>query len=590
MAKINTNYGSPRDFFLNPLNVAHKKYEVLRAFFVENKNAEVIAKEFGYKLNAVYDLTKKFGHHFRSMDLLELEKLFFTTVNSGRKRKDEDGNIKEIIISLRKKYLSVPEIKAVADTKQLNLSERYIRDVLKEEGFARLPRRTKKEKDNIVTYDKIKAPVSSKISFENETFNTENIGILCLFPYLKLYGIDQAISNSLYPGTKAIDKFASILSFLALKLSNIKRYSADDLWCMDRGTGLFATLNVLPKTSWYSSYSSRITRKMNVAFLKELHQIWKDNELLSDTVNLDFTTIPYWGNDSHLENNWSGKRHKALASMLAVLGQDPDSGIIDYGDTNIRHKNQSNVVFEFLDFYQRDKNDPLKYLIFDSKFTPYQNLKKLDKKGIKFITIRKRTKNIVDKLNKIPKDEWQSVRVMNADGKGRIVKIYEERVHIKDFEGELRQLAITGHGKIKPALIITNDNKVSKKEVVRKYSRRWIVEKGISEQIEFFHFNKVSSSMVIKVDFDFTMTILAHNLYRLLALNLPGYSHNTSEALYHKFICNSGYVEITQNEILVKMKKKRNLPAILSEMEKFKKTKYQWLGGKKLIFLGATTS
>jgi hypothetical protein len=41
--------------------------------------------------------------------------------------------------------------------------------------------------------------------------------------------------------------------------------------------------------------------------------------LVSYTANLDFTAIPYWGDDDALENNWSGKRNKALASILALL-------------------------------------------------------------------------------------------------------------------------------------------------------------------------------------------------------------------------------------------------------------------------------
>ena len=65
---------------------------------------------------------------------------------------------------------------------------------------------------------------------------------------------------------------------------------------------------------------------MNLSFLKSLHKLWSDNGLLSDTANLDFTTIPYWGEGEHLENNWSGKRAKALSCMLAVLAQDPQNG------------------------------------------------------------------------------------------------------------------------------------------------------------------------------------------------------------------------------------------------------------------------
>ena len=249
---------------------------------------------------------------------------------------------------------------------------------------------------------------------------------------------------------------------------------------------------------------------------------------------------------------------------------------------------------EFLDFYlagkTHGKEAPLKYLVFDSKFTPYENLRKLDDRGIYFITIRRRGKNIVDKLEKLPKSIWKKVRVMNADGKGRVLKIYEEEVVIKDYGKPIRQVAITGHGKIKPALIITNDHEIKQEELVRKYCRRWIVEKGISEQIEFFHLNRISSSMVIKVDFDLTMTILAHNLYRLLAMKLPGYSHNTSQSIYEKFLSNSGEVEIAHDEILIRMKKKRNLPALLGEMQRFKALKLPWMDNKKLVFYGASTT
>jgi len=361
---------------------------------------------------------------------------------------------------------------------------------------------------------------------------------------------------------------------------------------MDRGLGLFAGLTVLPKTGWFSSYSSRITRKMNLSFLKSLHRIWKSNGLLSDTMNLDFTAIPYWGDDSQLENNWSGKRNKALSSMLAVLAQEPDSGIIDYTDSNIRHNNEPEVVLEFLDFYRdgNPKDASLKYIVFDSKFTPYKNLRKLDSKNLKFITIRNRGKKIVEKLDNLPSTSWKKIRVMNADGKGRTLKVFEEKLFLDGYGKEIRQIAITGHGKIKPALIITNDDDITQEDIVRKYSRRWIVEKGISEQIEFFHLNRVSSSMVIKVDFDLTMSVLAHNLYRLLAMNLPGYTHNTSTTLFEKFLCNSGEIEITSEKIIVRMKKKRNLPALLNEMEKFENIVIPCMDNKKLIITGSSTT
>ncbi len=116
----------------------------------------------------------------------------------------------------------------------------------------------------------------------------------------------------------------------------------------------------------------------------------------------------------HLENNWSGTRHQALSSILAVLAQDPDSGIITYADTNIRHDKKNQVVLEFLDFYSTDNSTELKYLVFDSKFTTYENLRQLDEKEVKFITIRRRGERIIQELESLPTSAWKTLRVPKA--------------------------------------------------------------------------------------------------------------------------------------------------------------------------------
>jgi hypothetical protein len=360
---------------------------------------------------------------------------------------------------------------------------------------------------------------------------------------------------------------------------------------MDRGMGLFAGLNVLPKTAWYTSYSDRVTSEMNRTLLKQLHQVWSREGLLEDTSNLDFTTIPYWGDSAHLENNWSGKRTKALASMLAVLAQDPDTGIIDYGDANVLQKDETSVVLEFLDFYRdgtNTKDNPLKYLVFDSKFTNYENLNNLNKEKIRFITIRRRGKKILARISKLQASAWKKVKVPCAGNKQRTLRVCDEYIFLKGYEEQIRQITITGHGKIKPAVILTNESEASVEYIIRKYSRRWIVEKTISQQIEFFHLNLVSSSMVIKVDFDLTMSILASNLYRLFAREIERYENLTVQSLYDKFILNGADIVIEKSRIIVKLKKKRNLPAILESMKLFEHQKYSWLKNKRIIFEGAS--
>jgi len=151
-------------------------------------------------------------------------------------------------------------------------------------------------------------------------------------------------------------------------------------------------------------------------------------------------------------------------------------------------------------------------------------------------------------------------------------------------------MAITGHSKIKPALIITNDFGLNSEALVRKYARRWLVEKSISEQIDFSHLNRVSSSMVIKVDFDLTMTILAHNIYRLFTLDLERYTHLSDEKIYEKFVAIQGKISIDAKGITVDMKKRRDLPLILETMNNYKDLRYDCFKGRTMKFTGATSS
>jgi hypothetical protein len=414
-------------------------------------------------------------------------------------------------------------------------------------------------------------------------------GLLLFLPVIRSYGIDKLINASAYPKTSVLSRLSSVLSFLALKLSSIQRYSMDDAWCMDRGMGLFAGLNVLPKAAWFSSYSSSVTREMNLSFLSSLRLLWQKEGLLSDTVNLDFTAIPYWGDGDHLENNWSGKRSMALLSLQAVLAQDPDSGLICYGDTTIRHKDEKDVILEFLDFYDGDKGaGPVKYLIFDSKFTTYKNLSSINRRGVKFVTIQRRSKRLIEKIASVPDEDWKNVRIEKANGRSRVVTVCESSTPLRGYEGDIRQIFIKGANKISPAIMITNDFDIPLRDLIRKYSKRWLVEKGISEQIHFFRLNRNSSGIVVKVDFDLVMTILAHNLFRLFVRDIDGYSHCEAKTIFNKFILNAGVINISENDIDVKLKRKRTLPLTLENLDNFHTDVFPWLGAKRLNFSAAT--
>jgi hypothetical protein len=590
---VDKNHPVVKDYFgLSNLSSVQKHFLISRSYFYDHMEPTDICNIFNISKTTFYNIINKCFQ-----DLMNKVEPFFVAPVLGRRPINRSGDVAQRIIDYRKHNLSVPEIKVRLDGEAQKIDTKTIFSILEHNGFSKMIRRDYESRvaDNNNMIEPMIASKSEVCIFEPESFSTDNAGIFIFIPIIKKYGIDELIKNSEFPETLYIPKINSIMSILALKLANIERYSNDNIWCMDRGMGLFSGLNVLPKSAWFSSYSSGVSREMNVKFLQGLNKIWMEAGLTSDTVNLDFTAIPYWGDDEPFENNWSGKRSKALPSILAAIGHDPQTGLIFYGDTTIKHDNENEVVLEFLDFYRQDKKSNLKYLVFDSKFTTYKNLGLLDQQGIKYITIQRKGKKLLEKIKLIPDTDWKLFRIEKSNNKSRTILAYENESIFYQYNGAngnktMRQIFIKNSINNTPAIIITNDFDIKLDLLIRKYALRWLVEKEISEQIHFFHLNSVSSGIVIKVDFDLVMTILANNLYRLLAMELPGYSHYYPSSIYKNFVQNSGNISISESNIDITLNKKRTLPLLLNTEYAKYDYEYSWLNKFRIKFMSSSTT
>lgn len=577
----------PEEYFKKPLLPDQRNYEALKAFYCDGIGAKETAEKFG--LSPKY--FKKIRHQFRQ-DLKKGVNPFFEKRKPGPKKRSTDTRTIELIVSLRKRNYSITDIKVLLDSKNIKVSLDTIDKILKSEGFAPLPKRTRMERLAVSITEKIEAPKSVAIELANEKFSTEcGAGPLAFLPLLQELGVVEAIKRSGYPGTAEIGDVESVLSFLALKLIGGLRWSHDTKWNMDRALGLFAGLNVLPKSTTLSTYSYRISREQNKTLLSELARIFRDDDLENGEFNLDFKAIPHWGDASVLEKNWAGSRSKAMKSILALVAQDPSTGNLSYTNAEIRHANQSDAVFDFVDFWKSGRGVDPKMLIFDSKFTTYRNLSELNKseEKIKFLTIRRRSKSLLEKAEKIEDGEWQKISVERSKGRYQKIRAYEEYCKLRHYEGSVRQIVLTDHGRRKPTFLVTNDFDAYIGDLVKKYAGRWLVEQEIAEQIAFFNLNNPSSSIVVKVDFDLTISLLAHNLYRVLSSHLPGFENCTAKTISRKFLENGANIEISDREIKVHFKKKTHLPLLLEVPWMKRSTKLPWLG-VQISFDSATCS
>jgi hypothetical protein len=396
------------NFFLNAENPRQRQYEALRAFYCDKLSATDVMERFGFSKmyfdKLKYQFTKALAQGINP---------FFEHKKPGPKQPRTAQAVVEMVVMLRKQNYAITDIRVALDAKKTPLSLDKINNILKKEGFAPLPKRTHQERVSIQLPKKIIPPESVSWRYIDETFSTERAaGVLIFLPILQELGIIKAIEEANFPSTKQLSNVQMVLSFLSLKLMGNTRWSHDSVWNRDRALGLFAGLNVLPKATTLSSYSYRVQRTSNLSLLKNLANCFK-GEHDEDEFNLDFKAIPHWGDESVLEKNWCGARSKAMKSILSLIVQCPQSGMINYTDAELKHSTQHDAVLNFVDFWKVGKGIAPKMLIFDSKFTTYENLNKLNasKEQIKFLTIRRRGKKLIEQVNAIPEDQWQPLQI-----------------------------------------------------------------------------------------------------------------------------------------------------------------------------------
>ena len=129
-------------FFTRPTLGWQRRYEALRASFVERMSAKAVAERFGYSAEYV----RLLRHLFVS------EKLDFTDpVPEGKAaRRAVTTEIRKKIRALREKQFSASEISQLLSEEGLKISVRTVERVLAEEGLSRLPRRNRVQRSRTV--------------------------------------------------------------------------------------------------------------------------------------------------------------------------------------------------------------------------------------------------------------------------------------------------------------------------------------------------------------------------------------------------------------------------------------------------------
>jgi hypothetical protein len=383
-------------------------------------------------------------------------------------------------------------------------------------------------------------------------FRTRAAGVFLFLPLLAELEFDSLVCRADYPGTQMIPPDAALLSLLALKLLRKERLSHIDDFNVDLGLGLFAGLNVLPKKSYATDYSYRTQRqhqeRLLGSWVKKLSPILLPE---AKAFALDFHPIPYRGEEAVLENHYIPCRGQACPSVQTFFAQEHEKHVFCYANANLTRVEQTKEVLRFVEYWKDLTGQNPEWLYFDSKLTTYAELSELNARRIYFATIRRRGSAILKRLAQHRPSDWVPATIDIPKRRQKKIRYLDESIHLDDYEGTLRQIAMTGLGREQPTLFLTNHPDASAREVIMKYARRNGIEDGLGTNVNFFHMDNLSSEVRLNVDLDVTLTVLANSCYRWLASKLKGFENAKPKQLSRKFIELGGEIEVRSDRCLL---------------------------------------
>lgn len=548
----------PKQFFLEPSNSAQRQYEALRAFFIEEIPSAEAAKRFGYTPGSFRVLVHDFRH--------DPAPQFFIPPQRGPDSAPKSDPLRDRIITLRKQNFSIYNIRDLLREEGHALGTSTIAAILKEEGFSKLPRRGDDERMDAPRPLPADAAKVQLLNLKPRMLRTQFGGLFLFLPLLAKIPLEDILQKADFPGSKKIPADYAMRSLLALKLFGNSRHSHVMSYVFDEGLALWAGLNVIPKRAFLTEYSCRVTPSSYPNLMKLwFDEVGKLGLERGVSFNLDFHTIPFHGEDALLEKHYISKRSRRQKGILAFIAQEEENQVFCYTNADLRKDAQHDEVLRFVEFWREKTGKVPEELIFDSRLTTYANLDKLNEMNIKFMTLRRRTKKLLNALHELPLSTWRRIELENIARAYKTPRIYDQEIALKGYAKPIRQIAIKDLGHEEPTILLTNHLATSPVKLIGRYAKRMLVENGIADAIEFFHMDALSSAVAMKVNCDLMLTMMASSLYRLLGASIGrGYETARSNHIFRDFVDATATIDLTEKEVIVKFQKRAHNPLLLA--------------------------
>ena len=565
------------EYFTAPAGAAQRRYEALRAYFLEEMPAAEAADRFGYSTASIHQMAT----------LLRKGRLnLFAETRPGPKGpRKATGQLRARALELRAAGHSVTEIAAALTSEGMPVSAQTVWQVLDAEGLPRLPRRDQGRRGPPARLDPVKAAARPGWPSQPLSVPCDHAGLLLLLPAITQTGLPDLVRQAGYPATRDLTSWQSIGTLLLAKCARKPRVSHAGTLADDVGLAFTLGLTALPKTTHLGTYSWRVRRDSNRQLLSGLVQALRPLGLATGEAgfNCDFHAIRHHGDQAVLEKHYVPRRSQRTRAVLTFFAQDHASADMVYSNADITKAGQAAEIIAFADYWQQATGADPGLLVFDSQLTTYKILDQLSGRGIRWLTLRQRGKTELARLDALPASAWKTA-VIARSGRYRRPRLHEDMIKLKDVSAKVRQIAITNIGRDEPTLLITNDLTKPGKNLFARYAERMMIENELDAYISGFHLDALTSGVPLNVDLDATLTVVAGNLYRLLALKLSRYEKATPETLWRDFLDATGTLHIDDTGVTCALNLRSHHPTLIDAGFADRQTPIPWWDGRTLRF------
>jgi transposase len=565
------------EYFLAPAGASQRRYEALRAYFVDGMPAAEVADRFGYSTASVHQMATLLRRGRMSL---------FTDPRPGPKGpRKATGELRARVLALRAAGHSVTEISAALTEQGLPVSAQTAWQILDAEGIGRLPRRDEGRRGPPARLDPVQAAQLPGWPATGTVLGCDHAGLLLLFPAMASLGLHDLVRAAGYPSTRALSAWQSVGTLLLAKCARKARIHHVGSLTDDTGLAFTLGLTALPKATHLGTYSWRVRRDSNHKLLTGLVAALRPLGLATgeDGFNCDFHAIRHHGQDAVLEKHYVPRRSQRTRAVLTFFAQDHASSEMVYANADITKAEQAAEIIAFADYWQQATGSDPGLLVFDSQLTTYKILDELTARGIRWLTLRQRGKAELDRLAALPASAWKTATIART-GQYRKPRLHEDMVKLTGVSSRARQIAVRNIGRDEPTLLITHDLATPARDLFTRYAERMMVENQLDAYIGGFHLDALTSGVPLNVDLDTTLTVVAGNLYRLLARKLDRYHNATPDKIWRHFLDATGTLHIDDTAITCALNLRSHHPVLINAGFADLQTPIPWWGDRTLRF------